>query len=279
MLSNIWNTVFFYPIMNTLLLVYSFLGNNLGFSIIVITIVLRLLIFPLMKNQLESSKKLKEIQPKLEKIQKKYEKNPQKAQEEQIKLYKKVGYNPVGCFVSTLAPFPFLAAIYQSIKAFSTEGVTGIYDFVRDIIGGNGDISINTDFFGLDLSQSLMPLIKDKGILSWEVIPYLVLAVLAALSQFALVKINSDRRKTKKERQKEKEDKKKSKKDKKKKDKEPDQMDMMKEMTKSMKYYFPIMTFIAGLSLPAAVAIYWNVQSWMSIGLQEIYYKFISKDK
>ncbi|MBN1618143.1 membrane protein insertase YidC [Candidatus Dojkabacteria bacterium] len=282
MFQSIWNTVFYEPIMNTMLFLYGLMGNNLGLAIIVLTVVIRVLLFPLMKNQYDASNKIKKIQPELEKIQKKYKRNPQKLQEEQIKLYRKVGYNPVGCFVSAIIPFPFLAAIYQAIKTFSggDNEIAGIYGFVSDFIGSNSDkISIDTNFLFWDLSKAYLPLAKEHGYFQLNLIPYFILAALAGLSQYVSIQINNQRTKDEKKGKDNKiKDKKDHKKDKKSKNDNPEDMSgMMTDMSKSMSLTFPIMTGVVALSLPAALSLYWNIQSWVSIALQYVYCKFINK--
>ena len=191
MISAIWNTVFYEPILNSLLLFYSLFGENLGFAIIMLTVILRAILFPFMKSQYESSMKLRELQPQLEKVKKKYERNPQKVQEEQLKLYRKVGYNPLGCLFSSLIPLPFMLAIYQTIRNFSSgDSITGVYEYIANLVGMNGNIVIDTNFFGLDLSLSYLPLAREHGYLALWILPYLVIAILVGVSQYYSVKFN-----------------------------------------------------------------------------------------
>lgn len=279
MLGALWNTVFYEPIMNGLLLLYGLFGNNLGFAIIVLTIILRIILFPLMRSQFESSRKLKELQPLMEKLKKKYERNPQMLQKEQIALYRKVGYNPLGCLFSTLLPFPFLIAIYQAIRAFSTgTDITGVYPFVENFLHTNGDIIINTMFFGLDLSDAYRPLAKESGYLSLKALPYLIVVVAVALSQFFSSKFQQKLMGVSPDMQKKKDDEKKKQKEKDSAVSKPADMgNMMGEMSKSMQYTFPVMIAIISLDLPAAVSLYWILQSWLPVWLYQFYNKFIKK--
>lgn len=278
MLSTIWNTVFYNPILNVMLLLYSLFGNNLGLAIIVLTLLLRLVLFPLTRSQLESSAKVRQLQPQLEALKKKYPKNPQKLQEEQVKLYRKVGYNPLGCLVSTLLPFPFLIAIYQAITAFSNANVQGIYPFVMDFLNLAEPISVNTHFLFWDLSQSYMPLAKEHGYFVLWILPYLALALLTGVSQYISVKVMTPAQDPNVAKKPEKSKELEKKKDKKK-DEAPDMSNMMKDMNKSMSLTFPLMTAFIALSIPSAVSIYWIVQSLTSAGLQVLYMKLRNKGK
>ncbi|MDD3661788.1 MAG: YidC/Oxa1 family membrane protein insertase [Candidatus Dojkabacteria bacterium] len=257
--------------MNVLLLLYSVLGENLGLAIIVLTILLRIILFPFMKSQMESSAKLRKIQPMMQSIQKKYAKNPKKAQEEQLKLYRQVGYNPLGCLLSMLLPFPFLIAIYQAIRAFSGgDGIPGIYEWVRTLLDLSGDVMVSTMFLGFDLSDAYLPIARASGYLALAALPYLVLSVLTGVSQYFSVKFTQDLMGAPKPEEK------KPKKDAKAGD-QPDMSEMMNQMGKSMTFTFPLMSVFIAVSLPAAVSLYWILQSWVPVAMYQLYNKFIRK--
>lgn len=266
MFAWIWNTLIFDPVMNSILVLYSFLGDNLGWAIIVLTILLKVVMFPLTKGQLESTKKMKIIQPQLEKLSKKYKRNPKKLQEEQLKLYKKVGYNPLGCFASVILPLPILLAIYQAIRLFTNGEVSGIYEFVKNMIGANGSIDINTYFYFFDLSKAYVPVAQEVGYFSLKTLPYLFLVILTGVSQYLSVKITSARKESS------------IKKSAKSKEKSS-QEDIAESMSKSMSLTFPLLTVVIALSIPSGVALYWVVQSFVTILSQLAYNKISSKEK
>ncbi|KKP64515.1 MAG: Membrane protein insertase YidC 2, partial [candidate division WS6 bacterium GW2011_GWE1_34_7] len=91
--TTIWNTIFFYPLLNVMTLFYHFLGDNLGWAILGVAVVARIFMIPLVKRQTEMTKKMANLKPELEKLNKKYANNKEKLTQEQMKLYKKVGYN------------------------------------------------------------------------------------------------------------------------------------------------------------------------------------------
>jgi len=112
---EIWNTVLFEPMLNSLLFLYSLLGRSFGLSIIVFTVLVRILTLPITWQQMRSAKSSQELQPKLQDLQKKYKNDREKLAQEQMKLYKEAGVNPLGCLVPTLIQLPIWIGLYQSI--------------------------------------------------------------------------------------------------------------------------------------------------------------------
>ncbi|MGZ8630251.1 MAG: YidC/Oxa1 family membrane protein insertase [Actinomycetota bacterium] len=96
---------------------------NYGVAIIILTLVLRFLLFPLGMKQIKSMQAMQALQPKIKDIQKKYKGNKQKAQEETMRLYKEAGVNPLGGCLPVLAQFPLLIAMYAVIRAPGYEPV------------------------------------------------------------------------------------------------------------------------------------------------------------
>ncbi len=115
MIGQIFNTVLLGPFLNALLVLYSFLGHNYALAIVILTVVLRLVTQPLMAQQLKSSKKMAELQPQLKELEKKYGNDKERMAQEQMKLYKANGINPLGGCLPTLLQFPIWIALYQSI--------------------------------------------------------------------------------------------------------------------------------------------------------------------
>ena len=98
---------------------------NYGISIIVLTIIIRLILFPLGMKQIKSMQAMQAIQPRVKDLQKKYKGNKQKIQEEQMKLYKEAGVNPLGGCLPLLLQFPILIAMYAVIRMPTLKPVEG----------------------------------------------------------------------------------------------------------------------------------------------------------
>ena len=112
---NIFNLIFTYPIFNVLILLYRTIGD-FGLSIIVLTLIVRLILFPLTLKQLRSMKAMQALQPQLTEIRKKFK--DQKAQLEATQaLYKEYGVNPVaGSCLPLLVQMPVLFALFYALN-------------------------------------------------------------------------------------------------------------------------------------------------------------------
>lgn len=115
MIGQLWTTIILEPLVNLLVLLYSLLFNNFALAIVGLTILIRLITYPLMRQQLHSLKAMQELSPKLQALQKKYEKDREKLTQETMKLYKEHGVNPAGGCLPMLIQMPVWIGLYQSI--------------------------------------------------------------------------------------------------------------------------------------------------------------------
>jgi YidC/Oxa1 family membrane protein insertase len=152
---NPWDIAIANPVLNVLVALSHTLGGSFGFAIIVLTVIVRLITWPLNKRQLRSTKAMQEMQPKIQELQKKYGKNQQKLQQEMMKLYKEAGVNPLGCLWPMLVQFPIWIALYQSIIRALATTPENLLDLAQrlyswDIV--NQAIPLSSQFLGLDLA-------------------------------------------------------------------------------------------------------------------------------
>jgi len=110
-----WNAGPVALMLNTLVAFSSYLFGSLGLTIIILTIIIRLAMYPLTVKQIRSTKAMQELQPKIAELQKKYAKDKQRLAEEQMKMYRESGVSPAGCGVSMIIQMPIWIALYQSI--------------------------------------------------------------------------------------------------------------------------------------------------------------------
>ena len=255
MFGWIWQNVFYNPVLNLSMVLYHLLGDNLGWVIIVLAIFFRLLLLPLVKKQNEMSRKMTALKPQLDALQKKYGNNQEKLAQEQMKLYKKVGYNPFGCFATILPQFFILILLSNVIRNIGADNLTGIYPFVHNWISGGKEIVVNMGFWGMDLTKMFTQITPKFG---KEGLGYLVLAIVVGLSQFAASKITMVMQQniTGQDAKKKKEVKKK----KMTKDEETIQK-VQDGLSQSTAYILPAMTVILAIRMPAYLSIYWIAQS------------------
>jgi len=160
---NIFNLIFYQPLFNVLIFLYNTVAfHDFGVAVILLTILIRIIIYPLTKKMMDSQKGLIQLQPQINEIKKKF-----KTQEEQgreiMKLYKEKKINPFSSCLLFIVQIPILIALYQVfIKATNPESLDMLYTFI------NKPEKINTLFLGLiNLEQTNV-----------------YLAVLAGISQF-----------------------------------------------------------------------------------------------
>jgi YidC/Oxa1 family membrane protein insertase len=142
---------------NTLLWIYSIVGD-FGIAIILFTILVRLVTHPLTVQQMKGTHAMQEFQKSKEyqELQKKYKDDKQKLQQEQMKLYKEMGINPLGSCLPTLIQFPVIIGLYQAIiKALAVTPVQllDLSGHIYPFINAARLIPIDNRFLWMDLSQ------------------------------------------------------------------------------------------------------------------------------
>lgn len=144
------------PILNTLLWLYQITGSNLGFAIILLTLVVRGILIPFTLPQLKSAKKMAALKPELDALKKKHGHDAKLFQQKQMEFYKTHNVNPAAGCLPFIAQFIVLIALYQVFM---------------NTLGGNGMGEVNSMFLFWDLKS------KDTTY---------VLPVLAGLLQFVM---------------------------------------------------------------------------------------------
>ncbi len=114
-IGEIWDLIILNPMVNVLIVTSNYLFDNFGLTIIVLTIVINLVMYPLTQKQLKASKAMQDMQGKIAEIKKKYAKDRAKAAEEQMKLFKESGVSYIGCVLPMLIQMPVWIVLYQSI--------------------------------------------------------------------------------------------------------------------------------------------------------------------
>ena len=155
---NPWNDIILFPFTNVLLWIYNIIGHNFGVAIILFTILIRLITWPLNAQQLKSAKVMQDLQNDKEwqDIQKKYAKDREKLAQEQMRIYKERGINPFASCLPTLVQFPILIGLYQSIiRALATTplGLLQLAQSLYPFLNASVLIPLNSKFLWMDLGR------------------------------------------------------------------------------------------------------------------------------
>lgn len=165
---TLYHELLFRPLLNALIAIYNNLPvADMGLAIIVLTLAVRFLLYPLSKKAIRSQFELKKLQPQIAETQKKY-KDKQEQAKAMMALYQEHKINPFSGCLPILIQLPILIALYRVfLKGFDPKNFNGLYSFVSH------PTSINVLFLGVtNLSQAS-----------------LVLALLAGVSQFFQTKM------------------------------------------------------------------------------------------
>lgn len=250
LLPTLFNTALIFPTINLLLFFnYIFtllhLPGTFGFSIIALVVFIRLLLHPMSRQQVELAKKMEQMKPHLDVLSEKHKNDKKKLQEEQLKLYQKMGVNPASGCLFAVIQIPVFIALYNVLRIFLISGGDKVVASVNKIVYFDflKIASIDPWFLGINLAAAPQHFSK-YGV--W----YLAIPVITGILQYYQVKVTMPQPKPA------------VKKDKDKKDKEPDMQTMM---GKQMQLMFPLMIGYFSYILPVGLALYWNIFSLFSI--------------
>ncbi len=158
------------PMINALIVLTDYLLGSFGLAVIVLTIVTRVLMYPLTIKQLRATKGMQELQPKLTELQKKYAKDKQKLAQEQMKMYKESWMSPAGCLIPMLVQMPIWIALYWSIiklLAIVPEDFLGLAHYLYSWPLVYSALPLDSHFLGMNLADPNMLLALLVGGTMW----------------------------------------------------------------------------------------------------------------
>ena len=113
-IGALFNAVLYQPLLNFLLLLYVYLpGHDFGVAVIVLTLIIKIILFPVSQKGIRSQKALSALQPKIKEIQEKYKGEKEKQSRAMMELYQKSKINPLSGCLPLLLQLPILLALYQ----------------------------------------------------------------------------------------------------------------------------------------------------------------------
>ncbi len=164
---NIWNTIILGPMVNILIWIYNLVFHNFGIAIVIFTIIIRLITYPLTAQQLKSTKRMQELtsSKKYQEIQKKYKDDREKLAQEQMKLYQELGINPFSSCLPTIIQFPIMIGLYQAISLAMASAPIQLLNLSQNLytfIPAAALIPLNSKFLwmNLGLPEIATPLIS-----------------------------------------------------------------------------------------------------------------------
>jgi YidC/Oxa1 family membrane protein insertase len=242
-MGELFNVVLYQPLLNLLVFFYNIIpGHDVGLAIIAMTILLRLILYPLSIKSIKSQKAMKDLQPKLDEIKKKFANQKEKIASETMALYKSEKINPFSSCLPLLIQLPFLIAVY---RVFRQGLASGSLDMLYPFIHNPGVLS--------PLSMGLFDLSK----------PVIVFALLAGVAQFFQSKMLVSQRPPKVVADKP----------------GAKDEDMSAIMNKQMTYMMPVITVVIGWTLPGGLTLYWFMSTLLMFVQQVIIFKQADKDK
>ncbi len=236
-MSYIYNTFLYHPMYNAMVYLIEVLpGHDVGLAVIILTLVVKVVLFPLSKKSVVTQIKMKQLDPELKLLQEKYKNNRQEMSQHLLAFYKKNNLNPFSGLFLLLLQLPIIIALY---KVFYSGDIQVINTSIL-YAGVAVPAVINTIFLGLiDLA------IKHS----------LFLAILVGVSQFIQTRlVLPPHDKTKEVNPKD------------------FSQNMARSMNTQMKYVLPVFVAFIAYSLPSLVSIYWITSNLFAIG-QELYFR------
>jgi YidC/Oxa1 family membrane protein insertase len=252
------------PIFNVLVFIYAILpGHNFGLAIILFTILIRLLLWPLVKKQLHQTKVMRKLQPELKRIKKETKGDKQKESAMTMELYKEHGFNPFGSIGILLLQLPILIALYSGLNKVVHDPhqlITFAYPFLQDFswmkhLASNIHLFDGSLFGIVNLTK---PALSGNGVY-W---PAMVLVLGSAVTQYfqsvQLLPQNKDGRKLRDILRDAGEG------------KQADQTEVNAAISSSTKYLLPVMIFLFTVNLASALSLYWLVGGLVAFIQQSI---------
>ncbi len=153
-----WETFIIQPMLNTLLWIYTVLGQNFGLSIILFTILVRLILYPITAQQQKSAQAMQDLQNSKEwkDIQKKFKDDKEKLAAAQMKLYQEMGVSPFGSCLPSLVQFPIIIGLYQAVIRALADTPLPLLNLSKSLypfIDTARLIPLNSHFLWMDLGQ------------------------------------------------------------------------------------------------------------------------------
>lgn len=258
-IGQIFNILFINPFTNVLVAIYQGLvflhiPYPLGMAIIVLTILIRLVMWPIIAKQTHQMHKMHSLNPHLSAIKEKHKDDKKRQQEEMMKLYKEHGVNPMAGCLPAIVQLIVFGSLYTTLLHFASANSGDAINAINNVLYTPSLHlnSLDTSFFGLSVSDSPQKLLGSLPLVA------LSIPLITAATQFLFSKMMIPL-KTKVDRAKE--------------SKKEVQADFASALQSQSLYIFPLMIGFFAFSLPMGMALYWNtftlfgiIQQYLLVG-------------
>ena len=259
---NIFELVVVQPIFNLLMGLYAVVpGRDFGIAIIIFTIIVRFVLYPLTRSMLHQTKAMRKLQPELAKIKKQSKGNKQAETTAMMELYKKHGVSPFRSIGILLIQLPIFIALFQVIQIFTSQRdqiAKFTYDFLENVTPIK-DLIANPDAFNEQL-LGIVDLTKSAITNDGVDIFLILLAVVAGVTQYIMSKQTMPKTENKRRIR----------------DimaeaaegKQADQSEMNTIVMQRMSKVLPFFMFFIMISVPGALALYYAVSNIVAVAQQ-----------
>ena len=259
-----FTTLIVQPIFNLLAFIYALIpGHNFGLAIILFTIVVRLLMWPLVKKQLHQVKVMRKLQPELKRIKAEAKGDKRKESLLMMELYKERGVNPFASIGILILQIPILIGLYiglQKVIKEPAQMVEFAYPFIQDFswmkqLGENISLFDETLFGFIDLSRAAL----GSGGVYW---PAMCIVIASAVAQYFQSKQLSPSTKDSRSLRSILKDAGKG--------QQADQSEVNAAVGRSTRFLLPVLVFLFTVNIASALSLYWLVSGLVALVQQSI---------
>jgi YidC/Oxa1 family membrane protein insertase len=227
---QLFQTILYQPIFNLFVGLYDLIPD-VGVSILIVTLLIKLVLYPLTAKSIKAQRSLQELQPKIKEMKEKYKDDQQQLAQATMKLYSEHKVNPFGSCLPILVQIPVFLALFWVLRdGLVDTDFTLLYSFVPE------PETLNAISLGIiDLSK-----------------PSIFMALLAGAAQFMQARTLVQKRPTPPVPKGAKDE------------------DMMAMMNKQVMYIMPILTTVISMGLPSGVALYWFLSTGFTAVQQKV---------
>lgn len=235
--TGVWNSLLVWPIAGALLYLTTFTASA-GVAIVLFTILVRTLILPLTITQVRSQRAMMQLQPRLKELQRRHAGDRQRIAQEQMRLYREAGVNPLAGCLPMLIQMPVWIALYSALINLSSGigSLAGAPAWIQSLAESSVQAFQGSFLWIQNLAAGSMP---SGDPATWSL---LILPILAAVTQWVVQKMSTM----------------------------PTADPQQQQMNRMMEF-MPIMFFVFSLQVGAGLALYWVVSNIYTIVQQRVF--------